>query len=464
VPASLSDEHKGTEANRVERRQFYTRIAETSLASKGLEAGAVSAITRRLLPFLFLLYIVAYLDRMNVGFAALQMQKQLGFNDLVYGRAAGTFFLGYFLFQVPSNLILERLGARRWIVILMVSWGIISSSLIFVTTPRSFYILRFCLGLAEAGFFPGIVLYLKNWFPIEARARALAWFMTAQPVSGVIGGPVSGALLVLHGHRGLAGWQWLFLLEGLPAILLGMVSAFFLSDTPERARWLTDEHRSWLVATLTRQQPQFGERRRQQLFSVFTSGNVWLLALTYFGLNTGGYGVTLWLPSLIHSLSGISSFAIGMLSAIPYVLAAVIMVLVGIHSDRTGERRLHAALFAFLAAVALPVAASSQSIGPMIAALSIAVLSGYCLTGPFWALSTSLLSGTGAAAGIAVINAIGNLGGFCGPYILGSVRASTGNFKGGLLILSAVMALSGCLLLLARSGEAPHELNPPEKD
>jgi MFS transporter, ACS family, tartrate transporter len=424
------------------------------VTTESLEAGVVSTLTRRLLPFLFLLYIVAYLDRMNVGFAALQMQKQLGFDDVVYGRAAGMFFLGYFLFQVPSNLILERLGARRWIVVLMVTWGIISSSLIFVTTPRSFYILRFCLGLAEAGFFPGIVLYLKKWFPIEARARALAWFMTAAPVSGIVGGPVSGALLGIHARGGLAGWQWLFLLEGLPAILLGAIGVFFLSDRPETAPWLTDEQRNWLVTALAREQPQLGESRRAQLFPAFTSGSVWLLAIASFGFNTCGYGVILWLPTLIHSLSDVSNFAIGMLSAIPYILAAVIMVLVGIHSDRTGERRWHAASFAFLATLAFPAAAYSHSVGPMIAALSIAVVSGYCLTVPFWALSTSLLSGTGAAAGIALINAVGNLGGFCGPYLLGSVRASTGNFKGGLLILSAVMALSGCLLLLASSGRS----------
>jgi MFS transporter, ACS family, tartrate transporter len=423
------------------------RITDSGVA-EGFEAGVVSTLTRRLLPFLFLLYIVAYLDRMNVGFAALQMQKQLGFNDVVYGRAAGTFFLGYFVFQVPSNLILERLGARRWIVVLMVTWGIISSSLVFVTTPRSFYILRFCLGLAEAGFFPGIVLYLSNWFPLEARARALAWFMTAQPVSGIIGGPVSGALLGLHARGGLAGWQWLFLLEGLPAILLGVVGVFFLSDAPETARWLTNEQRSWLLATLARQKPG---RRHAGLFPAFTTGTVWLLAMVSFGLNTCGYGVTLWLPTLIHSLSDIGNFAIGMLSAVPYVLSAVLMVLVGIHSDRTGERRWHAASFAFLAALALPAAAYSRSIGPMIAAISIVVVSGYCMTVAFWALSTSLLRGSRAAAGIALINAIGNLGGFCGPYLLGLVRGSTGNFKGGFLILSAAMGLSGCLLLLARS-------------
>lgn len=426
------------------------RIAESGLATD-FEASVVSLLTRRLLPFLFLLYIVAYLDRMNVGFAALQMQKQLGFNDVVYGRAAGTFFLGYFVFQVPSNLILERLGARRWIVVLMVTWGIISSSLIFVSTPRSFYILRFCLGLAEAGFFPGIVLYISNWFPMEARARALAWFMTAQPVSGMIGGPISGGLLGLHAGGSLAGWQWLFLLEGLPAILLGAVGAFVLSDGPEAARWLTNEQRGWLLNTLARQQPRL-RKRQPLLLPALTNKNVWLLAIASVGLNTCGYGVTLWLPTLIHSLSDIGNFGIGMLSAIPYVFSAVMMVLVGIHSDRTGERRWHAASFAFLATLALAAAAYSRSVGPMIAAISIVVISAYCTTVAFWALSTSLLRDAGAAAGIALINAIGNLGGFCGPYLLGLVRESTGNFKGGLLILSAVMGLSGCLLLLARSG------------
>jgi ACS family tartrate transporter-like MFS transporter len=243
-------------------------------------------------------------------------------------------------------------------------------------------------------------------------------------------------------------------MEGFPAILLGVVCLFFLSDTPETASWLTAEQRSCLVGALKRQEPASGAGRAQ-LRSVFASGGVWLLALAYFGINTSGYGITLWLPSVIHSLSGIGNFAIWMLSAIPYLLAAVIMVLVGIHSDRTGERRLHAAAFAFLAAVALPVAASSRSIGPVIVSLSIAVLSGYCLTVPFWALLTGLFSGIGAAAGIAFVNAIGNLGGFCGPYILGSVRASTGSFKGAFLILSAMMALSGCLILLARAKRFP---------
>lgn len=429
------------------------QIAESGLATD-FEAGVVSILTRRLLPFLFLLYIVAYLDRMNVGFAALQMQKQLGFNDVVYGRAAGMFFLGYFVFQVPSNLILERLGARRWIVVLMVTWGIISSSLIFVSTPRSFYILRFCLGLAEAGFFPGVVLYLSNWFPIKVRARAFAWFMTAQPVSGIVGGPISGALLGLHAKGSLAGWQWLFLLEGLPAILLGAVGAFVLFDRPETARWLTNEQRSWLLNTLAREQPRLG-KRQALLLPALTNRNVWLLALVSVGLNTCGYGVTLWLPTLIHSLSDIGNFGIGMLSAIPYVFSAALMVLVGIHSDRTGERRWHTASFAFLAALALPAAAYSRSVGPMIGAISIVVVSGYCMSVAFWAFSTSLLGSTAAAAGIALINAIGNLGGFCGPYLLGLVRGSTGNFKGGLLILSAVMGVSGCLLLLARSEKRP---------
>lgn len=417
------------------------------LSSRTLENDVVSKLTNRLLPFLFLLYVVGYLDRINVGFAALQMQQQLGFNDAVYGRAAGAFFLGYFCFQIPSNLMLSRFGARRWIAILMVSWGIVSSSLVFVTTPNSFYILRFCLGLAEAGFFPGVILYLRNWFPSETRARAIAWFMTAGPISGVIGGPLSGALLAINNRHGLSGWQWLFLVEGLPAILLGALVLFYLPENLETANWLTVEQRAWLADTLERQQ---GAPADSSLpFHALLSGKAWLLALSYFLLNTCGYGVILWLPKLIHSLSGLGSFAIGMLSAIPYLAAAVAMVFVGLHSDRTRERRWHAASFAYLAAVALPIAACSRNTSVMIAALSVAVLSVYCIGGPFWAVSTNLLDETVAATGIALINAFGNLGGFCGPYLVGLVRSATGEFKDGLFLLAAAIALSGCSLLLA---------------
>jgi MFS transporter, ACS family, tartrate transporter len=411
----------------------------------------VSKLTRRFVPFLFLLYIVAYMDRINVGFAALQMQRDLGFSDVVYGRAAGIFFLGYFLLQIPSNLILQRLGARRWVAVLMVTWGIISCSTMFVTTPRDFYTLRFCLGLAEAGFFPGIILYLRNWFPTGARARTMAWFITAGPVAGIIGGPISGALLGFHGLHGLAGWQWLFLIEGLPAVALGAAVLVYLSDDPQTADWLDDTQRSWLLAALQQGETNFPNRRNAKLLPVFASVRVWLLAVVFFGVNACGYGVTLWLPKLIHGRSGASSFVVGLLSTIPYVLAAIVMVLTGIHSDRTGERRWHAASFTFLAAVALCGAAYAGSTAAMIAALSIAVLSGYSMNGPFWAITTTMLPGAAAAAGIALINAMGNLGGFYGSYVLGSARSPAGDMRGGLLRLSATMAVSCCFLLMATS-------------
>jgi MFS transporter, ACS family, tartrate transporter len=416
------------------------------------EAEVVSKLTRRFVPFLFLLYIVAYMDRINVGFAALQMQQQLGFNDAVYGRAAGIFFLGYFLLQIPSNLILQRVGARRWVAVLMVTWGVVSCTTMFVATARGFYTLRFCLGLAEAGFFPGIILFLRNWFPIGARARTMAWFMTAGPVAGIIGGPISGALLGLHGLHSLAGWQWLFLIEGFPAIVLGGVVFVYLSDDPQTAGWLEDGERRWLVDTLKSEQATASDHFNKRLLPAFANARVWLLALVFFGVNACGYGVTLWLPKLIHSRSAASSFGVGLLSAIPYVLAAIVMVATGIHSDRTGERRWHSASFTLLASVALFTAAYARSPGVMIAALSVAVLSGYSMNGPFWAISTSLLPGAAAAAGIALINAMGNLGGFYGAYVLGSTRSPSGEIGTGLLRLSLTMGVSFCLFLLATVG------------
>jgi ACS family tartrate transporter-like MFS transporter len=415
---------------------------------RDIETTVISSLTRRLLPFLFLLYIVAYLDRINVGFAALQMQQQLRFNDAVYGLGAGMFFAGYFLFQVPSNLVLGRIGARRWISVLMVAWGVISSSMVFVTTPTSFYVLRFLLGLAEAGFFPGIILYLKAWFPATARARTVARFMTAAPLSGVIGGPISGALLGLHGTGRLAGWQWMFLLEGIPAVLLGIVVFFYLTDNPKDARWLSAEQRTWLLNALGHEQHSNSLDVRTNFFAAFTNPAVWLLGLVYFGLNTVSYGVSLWLPNLIHSLSRVPTFVIGVISAIPYIAAAIVMVLVGLHSDRTGERRWHVALPAFTGAVALLMAAYSTSVVVMIASISLALVGVFSMVGPFWAMPTSLLAGTAAAAGIAFINSIGNLGGFVGPYIIGLVRTSTGQFKGGLLLVGAALALSGSIALL----------------
>jgi ACS family tartrate transporter-like MFS transporter len=414
------------------------------------EAALIRKLTWRLVPFLFLLYIVAYLDRINVGFAALQMRQQLAFTDAVYGLGAGMFFAGYFFFQVPSNLALQRVGARRWIALLMVLWGVISSSMALVSGPRSFYVLRLLLGAAEAGFFPGVILYLKNWFPARARARTVPRFMTAAPLSGVVGGPLSGALLGLHLTSGLAGWQWMFLMEGIPAVLLGGVALAHLVDRPEEARWLSNEERDWLVETLRRDRAEVAGA--SGAFAALRSGRIWMLALVYFGLNTVSYGVSLWLPTLIRSLSGVSNFTIGVLSAIPYVAAAVAMVLVGLHSDRSGERRWHTAVPAFVGALALTGAAYSTSIGPSILTISVAVLGVFSMMGPFWAMPTGLLSGTAAAAGIAFINSVGNLGGFVGPYVIGMVRTSTGQFKGGLLLVSSALALSGATALMVWSG------------
>ena len=406
------------------------------------ENAVVRVLTWRLVSFLFLLYIVAYLDRINLGFAALQMQQQLGFTDSMYGLGAGIFFAGYFLFQVPSNLVLVKVGARRWIAVLMVTWGIVSACMSLVQGPRSFYALRFLLGAAEAGFFPGVILYLKTWFPARARARTVAMFMTAAPLSGVVGGPLSGALLGLHSRGNIAGWQWMFLLEGFPAILLGGLTWIYLVDSPSLAPWLPPEQKRWLLQTLDR---EHDETLKAPGAGALQFWPIFILTLVYFGLNTVSYGISLWLPNLIKSLSGMSNLKIGVLSAIPYVAAAVAMVIVGLHSDRTGERRWHTAAPALAGACALAMAAHSHSVSGMVAFISVAVLSVFSMMGPFWAMPTALMSGTAAAAGIAVINSVGNLGGFFGPYMIGVVRNSTGSFKGGLLVVASALALSGCL-------------------
>jgi len=407
----------------------------------------------RLLPFLFLLYVVAYLDRINVGFAALQMQSQLGFSDAVYGLGAGIFFLGYFLFQVPSNLAMQRFGARRWIAFLMILWGVISTLMMFVASAKSFYSLRFLLGAAEAGFFPGVIYYLRSWFPANARARVVALFMTAAPISGVIGGPLSGALLELHQRGGLAGWQWLFLLEGIPAILLGFIAHFFLTDKPEEARWLADAERRWLISAL-QDEESIGEivsGARSGLRQVLATPRIWLLAFVYLGGGTCSYSIGLWLPTAIHALSGVSSVTIGLLSAIPYIAAVITMVLVGTHSDRTAERRWHIALSAFATCAALIVAAYSASVAPTLAAFTFGMAGAFCMMGPFWALASGALDASTAAAGIAFINAIGNLGSGLGPYWIGYLRTVTGSFRAGLLSVAILLLLVGIAVLVVRA-------------
>jgi MFS transporter, ACS family, tartrate transporter len=413
---------------------------------------------RRLMPFLFLLYIVAYLDRINVSFAILQMRGQLHLSDRVYGRAAGMFFAGYFFFQLPSNLVLVRVGVRRWITGLMVTWGLVSCSMIFIRGPVSFYALRFLLGAAEAGFFPGMILYLRQWFPANARARAVAWFMTANPLAGVVGSPISGALLGLRGG-GLAGWQWLFLMEGLPAIALGVAVYWVLTDKPENAGWLAEPERTWLVETLAREQqvdtgtqPDDSGPQKDSIWALLLSARIWLLSVVYFGVATCMYGVTLWLPTVIHALSQLSYFATGVVAAIPYVIAGVVMVAVGMSSDRSGERRWHTAIAAFVGAAALGVAAYSNAAVLVIGGIGLGMIGAEAMVGPFWAMATARLRGASAAAGIAVINSIANLGGYFGPYIIGRASSAGGGFRGGLLAIGVTLAVSGGIAAVVGRG------------
>jgi MFS transporter, ACS family, tartrate transporter len=427
--------------------QKFTALLPEEGAGKHL----MKRIAWRLLPFLFLLYVVAYLDRINVGFAALQMKDQLGFSDSVYGFGAGIFFVSYFLFQVPSNIVLERVGARRWIGVLMILWGVISASMFLVHSSGSFYTLRFLLGATEAGFFPGVLFYLRGWFPPALPAGIIALFMTAGPISGVIGGPVSGALLNLDGRRGLAGWQWMFLMEGIPAIFLGVIAWIYLVNGPEEAHWLTPEEKKWLRERKTlAKHREAVSRSNEPEAKWWTSADLWRLVLVDFILNTCTYGVSLWLPSALKNVSGLPNFLIGIASAIPNLLAVVLMVLVGLHSDRTGERRWHIAFSAFAGSAALFAAGYSNGVVFSVIAFGIALAASSSMAGTFWSLVSATLTESSAARAIALINAIGNLGSGFGPYWIGYLRDVTHSFRAGLWSVAFGMALAGFTILTVR--------------
>jgi len=413
------------------------------------ESAILSKLTRRLIPLMFLLYIVSYLDRINVGFAALQLNKALNFDPVIFGLGAGLFFIGYFIFEIPSNLIMERVGARVWMARILVTWALISSAMMFVHGIAGFYVLRFLLGAAEAGFFPGMILYLTYWFPAEARGRAIARFMTATAIAGVVGGPVSGVLLNMHGIAGLAGWQWLFLIEGLPAVILGFVVFAILPDRPQDARWLTAAEKVWIMSRLD-QEREAKRNRAATVKEAIASGRVWMLAFIYFAVITSFYGVSLWLPQIVRSFSGMSDLLVGFVSAIPYVAASLGMVSIGKSSDRHIERRWHVALSALIGAAGLTGAAFSKIPAMELAALSLGAIGIWGTLGPFWAMSSESLRGTGAAAGIALINSIGNLGGFLGPYLVGIVRSRTDDFALALLAL-AVWPFLGSILTISIS-------------
>jgi len=415
---------------------------------------AVATLRRRLIPFLFLLYVVAYLDRVNVGFAALDMNRDLGFSAAVYGLGSGIFFVSYTLLEVPSNLMLARVGARVWIARIMLTWGLVSVGMAFVHNATTFYLLRFLLGAAEAGFFPGIIYYLTQWFPARERARAVALFMTGTAIAGVIGGPISSALLLLDGTWGLHGWQWLFVIEGIPALLLAPVVLRRLDDRPETATWLSETERTWLTTTLaaeSRPRPD----AHHDLRAAFGSPRLWALAAIYFSIVLAIYGVSFWLPQILQALGTTSSATVALVSAIPYVAAAVAMVIVGGHSDRTGERRWHVALSALAGAAGFALAALvPTSLVLSLAALSLAAMGVWGTLGPFWALPTAFLTGRAAAGGVALVNSVANIGGFIGPTVVGYVRDATGSFAAGLWLLAAGLVVGATITLCLRPTHA----------
>jgi len=411
------------------------------------EAKLLRKISFRLIPFMFLMYIVAYLDRVNVSFAALQMNAALGFSAGIYSFGAGIFFIAYFIFEVPSNLILHRVGARIWMARIMITWGIISSAMMFVKGPASFYALRFLLGIAEAGFFPGMILYLTYWFPRDARGRAAGRFMTALAIAGVVGSPISGLLLQLNGTYGLGGWQWLFLIEGIPSIILGVITFFYLPDSPEKAKWLTPEEKNWVAGKLDRERQETSVGGEHSTAAALGSVRVWTFAAIYFAIIMSFYGITFWLPQIVKAFSGMSDLVVGFLTALPYLGASVAMVILSRNSDLRKERRWHVALSAMAGGLGLIGAGMAPSPAIELAALTLAAAGIWGTLGPFWAMSSGSLAGTGAAAGIALINSVGNLAGFVGPYLVGWVRTKTDSFTWALIVL-ALFPITGALITI----------------
>ena len=409
--------------------------------SAAVEKSTMHKVYWRLLPISILTYFLCYLDRINVGFAALTMNKDLGLDAATYGLAAGTFFWGYFLFEVPSNMILEKVGARMWIARIMVSWGLLSGATAFCVGPWSFLTMRFLLGLAEAGLFPGMILFFTYWFPDWHRARIVSAFMVALPAAVAAGSPVSTALLSLNGLGGLAGWQWMYIAEATPTVLVGLFFFFAVTDRPAEAKWLSDEERNWLIGTLETERALIESKRKMSVWQSFWDPKVLLLTLNYFGIVGASLGMLLFLPQMVKTL-GLTNMQVGWVSMIPYICGAFALVGWGWLSDRMGERRWNLFFASVVATVGLIIAA--QTIGTVwaIVGMSIAAIGFYGSKGPFWAMPSLFLTGTAAASGIAWINAIGNLGGFFGPTAVGWAKEYTGNFTGGLYALACFSLVS----------------------
>jgi MFS family permease len=412
--------------------------------------GIYSKVTWRLLPFLILCYVVAYLDRVNVGFARLQMLSDLGFSETVYGLGAGMFFIGYFLFEVPSNLLLHRVGARLWIGRIMITWGLVSASFMFIKTPASFYTLRFVLGIAEAGFFPGIILYLTYWYPSDRRARMVAMFMAAPPLAGIFGGPLSGWIMeAFAGKAGMDGWQWLFLLEAIPAIVVGLAVLIYLDNGIRSAKWLTAAEKALLEERVARDRAATADHA--SLAHVFQDRRLWRLCLIYFCCVMGHYGLTFWMPVLVQSTGITGTFRIGVFTAIPYSGAVIVMVLLGANADRKRERRWHAAAPMTIGAIFLSLSAIAGT-NTLLAMVCLTIAAAGVLSSGalFWSLPTAFLGGVSAAAGIAAINSVGNLAGFVSPYVVGWLKDLTHSTEAGMFAVSAVLIVgAGAILTIS---------------
>ncbi|MFP3848976.1 MFS transporter [Pseudomonas sp. W5-01] len=403
-----------------------------------IEKRTIKKVGLRLIPLMLVCYLVNYLDRINVGFAALHMNEDVGITATVFGWGAGLFFISYFLCEVPSNMALHRVGARRWIARIMITWGIVSTCFAFVQGPISFMALRFLLGIAEAGFFPGMVLYISYWFPQEYRGRLTALFMTAIPLSALIGAPLSGFLLETASFWSIASWKWMFIIEGIPAIILGVVVLVYLTDRPSEAKWLTPEEKDWLISRLS------VEKTGGHLSSfkdAFKSLNVMLMGVIHLGFAVGSYGIAIWLPQILKG-HGLSSFHIGLMSMIPYGVAIIGMIAWGALSDKSPNRSLHVAASCLLGAIGLLIAAAVPTLFGAMVGISISTLGVIAARPIFWTLPGSFLTGSAAAAGIAFINAFGNLGGFIGPYVIGLIKDQTGSFTLGIVATSLPLALS----------------------
>ncbi|KQB52156.1 MFS transporter permease [Pseudomonas endophytica] len=427
-----------------------SQSANASPISDGDKNAIYKRITLRLIPFIFICYLFNYLDRVNVGFAKLQMLDALKFSETVYGLGAGIFFIGYVLCGVPSNLALTRFGPRRWIAVMMITWGLLSTCLMFVTTPTQFYTLRLFTGAAEAGFFPGVVLYLSQWFPTFRRGRIMALFMSAIPVSGLLGGPFSGWILnhFAAGQGGLAGWQWMFLLQGIPTVLLGALAIFLLNDSFAKAKWLSAHERDVLEADHRLDSANRPSTASDSLLAVFKNPAIWAFGLIYFCIQSGVYAINFWLPSIIKNLGFNDALVIGWISAIPYLLAAVFMLLVGRSADLRKERRWHLVVPMLMGAIGLIIAVNFAT-QPAIAILGLTIATMGALTGlpMFWPVPTAMLSAGAAAGGLALINSMGQMAGFLSPYLVGFVKDATGSTDVALYLLAAVI-VGGSLLAL----------------